>query len=188
MDPAHNNMKMASEGKVILYIAASLDGYIAKPGDDLQFLSLVQAEGEDYGYAEFYKTVDAVIMGRKTFDWVTGEIGGLPHPDKETYIITRTGRPSVGNTRFFTGNLKELVVELKKQRGKNIYCDGGAEIVNALLKEKLIDEIILSVIPVLIGSGTKLFHDGRPEQELELIASRTYASGLSQLHYKVKAC
>lgn len=118
--------------KVVLYIAMSLDGYIAKPGDDLSFLSIVQKEGEDYGYAEFEKTVDTVIIGRKTFDWVMKEISRPPHPDKDTYVITRTERPPMGKTRFYTGDIKELVLRLKQEEGKDIYCDGGAEIVREL--------------------------------------------------------
>lgn len=73
---------MENNRKVILYIATSLDGYIAKPNDDLSFLSLVQKEGEDYGYANFEKTIDTVILGRKTYDWVTKAVRHFPHADK----------------------------------------------------------------------------------------------------------
>jgi dihydrofolate reductase len=171
--------------KLTLYIAMSLDGYIAKPNDDLSFLSMVQTEGEDYGYAAFSKTIDTVIMGRKTFDWVTKEISGLPHPGLDTYVITRAKRPDIGKTRFYTGSLKKLVVKLKSESGKTIFCDGGAEIVNELLKDNLIDEFIISVIPVLLGQGTMLFKDGRPEQKLSLVAAKSFKSGLAQLHYKL---
>lgn len=169
--------------KLILYIATSLDGYIAKPNDDLSFLSIVQQEGEDYGYADFISAVDTVIMGRKTYNWVLRH-APFPHADKDTYIITRTSRPAVGKTRFYTGNLKELVIGLKSKAGKHIFCDGGAEIVNELLKDELIDEFIISVIPVLVGSGTRLFQDGRPEQKVKLVSVRSYPSGLTQLHYQ----
>jgi dihydrofolate reductase len=170
--------------KVILYIAASLDGYIAIPNDDLSFLSLIQSTGENYGYDDLKKSIDTVIMGRKTFDWVMKQIGGVPHPDTNTYIISRTKRPDIGKTRFYTENLTELVHKLKEEKGKNIYCDGGAEIVSELLKEQLIDEIIISIIPVLLGEGTRLFKDGRPEQELTLVSAKQFKSGLAQLHYK----
>jgi len=80
--------------KLILYIACSLDGYIAKPNDDLGFLNRVQKEGEDYGYNDFVSTVDTVIVGRKTYDWVTGQGFEFPHSDKETYIITRQEKPN----------------------------------------------------------------------------------------------
>ncbi|MGN6802318.1 MAG: dihydrofolate reductase family protein, partial [Ginsengibacter sp.] len=77
-----------------IYIAASLDGYIAKPNDDLSFLKLVEKEGEDYGYAEFTKTIDTIILGRKTYDWVVREIGSSHYDNGErnVYVITRTTR------------------------------------------------------------------------------------------------
>lgn len=174
---------MATDRKVIVYIAASLDGYIAKPGDDLAFLDRVQKEGEDYGYANFMASVDAVIQGRKTYEWVLKHVPDFVHADKESYIITRTPRPAIDKISFYTGDLKELVLKLKQQPGKNIFVDGGAEIVNALLKEQLVDELIVSLIPVLLGDGTKLFNDGRPEQVLKFISAQTFDTGLVQLHY-----
>lgn len=170
--------------KVVLYIAMSLDGYIAKPNDDLGFLSLVEQEGQDYGYADFVKTVDAVIVGRKTYDKVISMGFDFPHADKDAYIITRTPRPNIGSIKFYTGDLKALVDKLKSENGKNIFCDGGAEIVNELLKSDLIDEFIISVIPILVGNGTKLFKDNRPEQQLELLSAKTFDTGLTQLYYK----
>ncbi len=176
---------MPAHRKVILYIATSLDGYIAGPNDDLSFLKLVQTEGEDYGYSEFYKTVDTVIMGRKTFDWVTKEISGLPHPNKKTYIITRTKRQDIGNTKFYTGNLKYLVLKLKNKKGKNIFCDGGAEIIHELLQDKLVDELIISIVPLLLGKGTRLFKDGRSLQKLSHISTKSFPKGLIQIHYSI---
>lgn len=169
--------------QLILYIAMSLDGYIAKPDDDLSFLSMVEKEGEDYGYADFISTVDTVIMGRKTYDWVTKQVD-FPHSDKDSYIITRTSRPPIGRTVFYTADLSELVRKLKSAQGKNIFCDGGAEIVNELLKKDLIDEMIISVIPILLGNGTRLFKDGRPEQKLKLVNVKAFDTGLTQLHYR----
>ena len=175
---------MKSDRKVILYIAVSLDGYIAKPDNDLSFLSIVQQDGEDYGYADFVKSVDTVILGRKTYDWVMTQVVNFPHIDKDSYIITRTPRPSINKTNFYTGDLKKLVIRLKSEQGRNIFIDGGAEIVNELLKEKLIDEFIISVIPILVGNGIKLFKDGRPEQKLKLVDIRKFDTGLIQIHYK----
>jgi dihydrofolate reductase len=171
-----------------LFIATSLDGYIAKPDDDLSFLKIVEKEGEDYGYAEFTSTIDTIILGRKTYDWVLGKIGASHYDNGErnVYVITRTERPDAGKTKFYTGEITELVRQLKSENGKNIYCDGGAEIVNELLKNDLIDEFIISVIPVLVGDGTRLFKDGRPEQQLTLINTKTFDTGLTQLHYKRK--
>ena len=175
---------MSNNRQVILCIAMSLDGYIAKPNDDLSFLSIVEKEGEDYGYADFISTVDTVILGRKTYDSVMNQVGEFPHADKNAYIITRTARSTLGKTVFYTGDLTDLVIKLKSENGKNIFCDGGAEIVNELLKNDLLDEIIISVIPILVGNGTRLFKDGRPEQKLKLTNVKTFDTGLTQLHYK----
>lgn len=171
-----------------LFIATTLDGYIAKPNNDLSFLKLVEKEGEDYGYAEFTSTIDTIIVGRKTYDWVVREIGSSHYDNGErnVYVITRTERPSVGKIKFYTGNLTELVRQLKRENGKDIYCDGGAEIINELLKGDLVDEFIISVIPVLVGNGTRLFKDGRPEQQLELLRTKSFDTGLTQLHYRRK--
>jgi dihydrofolate reductase len=174
--------------KISLFIATSLDGYIAKANDDLSFLKLVEKEGEDYGYAKFTDTIDTLIIGRKTYDYVLKETGSSHYDNgqRDVYVITRTQRPGVGRTTFYTGSLTELVKRLKSENGKNIYCDGGAEIINELLKHDLIDEFIISFIPVLLGNGTRLFKDGRPEQTLEFITAKTFDTGLTQLHYKRK--
>jgi len=174
--------------KLSLFIATSLDGYIAKPNDDLSFLKLVEKDGEDYGYAEFTATIDTIILGRKTYDYVLKEIGSSHYDNghRDVYVITRTERPRTGKTTFFTGDLSELVQRLKSESGKNIYCDGGAEIINELLNRDLIDELIISIIPVLVGNGTRLFKDGRPEQQLELVSAKTFETGLTQLHYRRK--
>ncbi len=148
----------------------------------------MEKEGEDYGYEEFTSTIDTIILGRKTYDYVLREIGSSHYDNgkRNVFVITRTEKPSVGKTTFYTGNLTELVQRLKAGSGNNIYCDGGAEIINELLKNDLIDEFIISIIPVLVGNGTRLFKAGRPEQQLELVNSKTFDTGLSQLHYKRK--
>lgn len=174
--------------KIALFIAMSLDGYIAKPNDDLGFLKIVEKEGEDYGYAEFTDKIDTIIIGRKTHDYVLKEIGSSHYDNgqRDVYVMTRTERPKVGKTTFYTGNITELVKRLKAEKGKNIYCDGGAEVVNELLKHDLIDEFVIAVIPILLGNGTRLFKDGRPEQTLEFVTAKKFVTGLIQLHYKRK--
>lgn len=170
--------------KVILFIAMSLDGYIAGTNDDLDFLSIVEQEGEDYGYAEFVKTVDTIIVGRRTYDKVLSIGFGSLYAEKNVYVITRTAKPAAGNVKFYTGDLKELVSGLKNGEGKNIFVDGGAEIIHQLLKEHLMDECYISVIPILLGDGIRLFRDGRPEQELKFIDSKHFDKGLVQIHYE----
>ncbi|MBT2561204.1 dihydrofolate reductase [Pedobacter sp. ISL-68] len=171
--------------KISLFIAMSLDGYIAKPNDDLSFLKLVEKEGEDYGYSKFTETIDTLIVGRKTYDYVLKNIGSCHYDNgqRDVYVITRTERPNTGRTIFYTGDLIELAKRLKFENGKNIYCDGGAEVINELLKHNLIDEFIISVVPVLLGNGTRLFKGGRLEQTLKLVATNTFETGLTQLHY-----
>ncbi|MEC3966531.1 dihydrofolate reductase family protein [Flagellimonas halotolerans] len=172
--------------KISLFIAVSLDGYIAKPNDDLSFLKLVEKEGEDYGYAKFTETIDTLIVGRKTYDYVLKEIGSSHYDNgqRDVYVITRTQRPIVGRTTFYNGNLTDLVAKLKSEKGKNIYCDGGAEVINELLKNDLVDEFIISVVPVLLGNGTRLFKNGRPEQLLEFVSVKTFDTGLVKVYYK----
>lgn len=172
--------------KLILYISCTLDGYIAKPNDDLSFLNLVQKEGEDYGYYNFVANVDTIIVGRKTYQWIVDQGFEFPHKDKDCYIITRQDIPNDGNLTFYNGSLKELVHRLKAETGKHIYCDGGAEVVNILLRERLLDEMIVSVIPTVVGTGTKLFQEQIPEEELTLFSSKGYSTGLVQLHYAFK--
>lgn len=174
--------------KISLFIAISLDGYIAKPNNDLSFLKIVEKEGEDYGYAKFTSAIDTLIVGRKTYDYVLKEIGSSHYDngERDIYVITRTPKPNKGRVTFYTGDIAELVKKLKSENGKDIYCDGGAEVINELLKLDLIDEYIISIIPILLGNGTRLFKDGRPEQLLELLSSKSFDTGLMQLHYKRK--
>jgi dihydrofolate reductase len=171
--------------KVIVYIAASVDGYIAGPNGDMSFLDVVLAEGEDYGYFDFINSVDTVVQGRKTYDWVMEQVPEFAHEGKETYIMTRTERPRKGNVRFYTGDLGELVSNLKNGAGKNIFVDGGAEIVHQLLMKGLVDELIVSFIPVLLGGGVRLFQEGLPQQNLKLLSSKEFEKGLVQLHYQL---
>ncbi|WP_313265194.1 dihydrofolate reductase family protein [Sphingobacterium sp.] len=174
--------------KLSVSIAMSVDGYIAKPNDDLSFLNMVEKEGEDYGYSDFIDTIDTLIVGRKTYEYVLKNVGASHYDNgqRDVYVITRTARPHIGRTIFYSGDLVNLISELKSGKGKNIYCDGGAEIINELLKHDVIDELIISVIPTLLGDGTRLFQEGRPEQLLKLITTKTFETGLVKLHYVKK--
>ncbi len=163
---------MKAERKVILYIAMSLDGYIAKLNDDISFLSMVEQEGED-----------AVILGRRTYDKVLSMGIDFPHADKDTYVITRTCQATVGSVKFYTGSIPNLVALLKSKPGKNIFVDGGALVANELLRYNLIDELYISIIPTLLGDGISLFKSGRPETQLKLVSAKSFDKGLVQLHY-----
>lgn len=173
-----------TDRRIIVYIAASLDGYIAGPNGELDFLSAVERPGEDYGYAAFTTTIDTVIMGRKTYDVVCGFGIPFPHADKQCFILTRQERPQEGNIIFYTGDVPELIRTLRTTPGKDVFVDGGAEVVNLLLRERCVDGLILSVIPVLLGNGILLFSGGRPTVPAELVTSQAFPSGLVQLHYR----
>jgi len=174
---------MQNNKKLILYIAMSLDGYIAKPDGDISFLSLVEKEGEDYGYSKFIETIDTVILGRKTYDTILSMGIDFPYGDRKVYVLTLTPKPDSGNIQFYSGRLPDLISSLKDQEGKHIYCDGGAETVHHLLQDDLIDEMTISIIPVLLGDGIRLFKGGLQEQKLQLINAQSFEKGLVQLRY-----
>jgi dihydrofolate reductase len=171
--------------KLILYIAMSLDGYIAKKDDNIDFLSIVERPNEDYGYSDFLQNIDTVIWGRKTFDKVLSFGNGVPHKNKKVYVISKSKQGEIEHAEY-ANNIVELVNYLKLQKGKDIYCDGGADIVYELLNYRLFDSIIISVIPHLLGDGIKLFKDKNIEQEIKFKRSISYPSGLVQLWYDLK--
>ena len=172
--------------KVVLFISMSLDGYVATKDDDLSFLETVQVEGEDYGYSAFTSTIDTYIIGRKTYDVVTKLLDGkFPQADQfQCYIITRQSIPNQDNITFYNGDIETLISDLRSKPGKHIYCDGGPQIVKLLLDKVLIDELIISVVPVLLGDGKKLFESGIPYHQLKHIETKSYDSGLVQIKYQ----
>lgn len=164
----------------------SIDGYIAKDQDNIEFLSVVDRPNEDYGYADFQQSVDTVIWGRKTYDKVLSFGIDFPHKDKKVYVFSKSRTGKDENVEYFNGPAKDLIAALQQQPGKDIYCDGGGDIVYELLQDALIDRMIISVIPHLVGTGIRLFKDGRPEQKLTLTRSTSFPSGLVQLWYEKK--
>lgn len=177
-----------TDRKLILYISMSLDGYIATKNDDISWLSLVEKEGEDYGYESFNETVDTYMVGRTTYDTVLKLTGGTfpPTLQHKCYVITRQNRPSENGVVFYSGDIQELITRMKKEKGKHIYCDGGSEIVRLLMVKNLIDEYIISVIPIILGDGKRLFSGVTPRIDLVNLASKNYDSGLVQLRYAKK--
>lgn len=174
-----------ADRKVVLYISMSVDGFIATKDDDLSWLSIVEKEGEDYGYLAFNETVDTYIVGRKTYEVVLKLTGGIfPQEDQhQCFIITRQEYIEHEKVTFYNGDIEELILKLKQAEGKNIYCDGGSEIVKLLMDKNLIDEYIISVIPVILGDGIRLFKGGTPKIGLIAKPSKYFDSGLVQLHY-----
>ena len=175
---------MNTERKVILYIAQSLDGFIAREDDDISWLSVVEREGEDYGYQAFVDTVDTVFMGRRTYDKVLSFGIEFPHKNRKCYVLTQSRIGSNENVTYFGGNLEALIQDLKSKEGGNIFIDGGAEAVRAFKSKDLIDEYVVSIIPIMLGKGIRLFKETDVESALELIGSKSYDSGLVQLNYR----
>ncbi|NJB87131.1 dihydrofolate reductase [Lewinella marina] len=179
-------MNSANPRKVILYISMSLDGYLATHDDDLSWLFAIERPGEDYGYADFTRQVDTYLVGRRTYDVIRGLMNGnFPQARQfDCYVLTRQqDLPDADGVTFYNGPVRALVERLKGEDGGHIYCDGGAEIVRLLMAEDLIDEYIISVVPILLGDGKRLFIGGTPPINLQAQSCVRYDSGLIQLRY-----
>ena len=163
----------------------SQDGFIAGENDNIDFLNAYQVEGEDYGYKNFIKTIGSIIVGRKTYDKVIS-MGYPYHPDKEVYIISRTKKSSENSPYYYFGELNSLINKLKSLKSGNIYCDGGAQLAKSLIGIGLIDEIILSVIPVNLNKGTLLFKNGVVPAEFQIENQVEFKTGLKQFTYNLK--
>ena len=174
--------------QVKLFIAMSLDGFIAGKDDDISWLSMVEKEGKDYGYAQFMETIDTYIIGRKTYDVIRQMSGGvLPQASQyQCYVITRQQKEPEDGVVFYRGDIGELITSIRMKKGKDIYCDGGGEVIKLLLERNLIDECIISIIPVILGDGKRLFTGGTPKLLLEAEKPLYFDSGLVQLKYKRK--
>ncbi len=169
----------------VFYIAASLDGYIATEDDSLEWLFKVEGEG-DNGYSAFYETVDTIIMGKRTYDWILEhDIGGFPYKNKECYVFTRSEQDHNENVQFVQGHPSRLIENLKKQEGQSIWLVGGGDLIAAFLQEKLIDEMMITIAPSLIGRGIPLFKKGNYSSELKLKDTTVYNQFVT-LHYEVK--
>ncbi|MBV6646894.1 MAG: dihydrofolate reductase [Cyclobacteriaceae bacterium] len=172
--------------KLILYISISLDGFLATQEDDVSWLSIVEQDGEDYGYSEFTQDVDTYIVGRKTYDTILRLTNGVfPQAQQfQCYVITREEREDQDGITFFNGKIEDLISHLKMKEGKNIYCDGGGQIVKLLMEKDLIDEYIISIIPIVLGDGKRLFMGGIDTLTLKATAPKYFDSGLVQLRYE----
>jgi dihydrofolate reductase len=164
-----------------VFIATSIDGFIARPDGTIDFLSIVEVPDEDYGYAEFFATVDALVIGRKTYETALG-FPEWPYAGKRCIVLTHGETASVHGEQFFAGAAAGLVEQLALVGAQRLYVDGGA-VIRDFLAAGLIDDITLSIVPTLLGSGIPLFGAEVPEQQLVLESSRSYPSGLVQLHY-----
>ena len=161
--------------KVVLYIAMSLDGNIARSNDQLDWLFAVEGDG-DNGYAEFFKTVGAVIMGRKTYEEVLKlEEGAYPYKDIPNYILTRQPDREAEHVTFTDEPIEELIHRLKGEVDQDIWLIGGGEVIKAAMEYDLIDRYEIAIAPVVLGEGIPLFPEGTKETKLRLTSQ--YASG-----------
>ena len=162
----------------------SLDGFIATKEDDISWLDAMDKEGEDYGYVAFTSKVDTYIVGRKTYDVVMGLIGKFPQATQfDCYVLTRQEIPDTDNITFYNGDIVELIEKIRSKPGGNIYCDGGGEIVKLLMDHDLIDEYIVAIIPILLGSGKRLFLGETQSRKIKLVDEKRFEKGLVQLKY-----
>ena len=170
--------------KIRVYIAASLDGYIAHSDGNIDWLDSVARPGEDYGYAAFIETIDTVIMGRKTYEKVLSFGGEFPHEGRECYVLSRTERAPDGQVHFYSGSAEVLLDQIRSKPGKDIFIDGGSEAIDLFREKGLIDSYTVSIIPILLGEGISLFKESNNELPLKLVEATTFDSGLVQLTYE----
>jgi dihydrofolate reductase len=176
--------------KIIVYIATSADGYIARRDGDFSWLNDRPPVKGDYGMAKFYKKVDTVIMGRKTYD-IGVKMGQSGYAGKHNYVFSRkvfsrkNGKSGPPNVEFVNEDVTSFARRVRKVRGKHIWLVGGGSIIAAFLDAQLIDEFIVHVIPLFIGEGIPLIHPRHRNVPLKLVKIRSYPDGVVRLHYRV---
>jgi dihydrofolate reductase len=158
-----------------------MDGYIARRDGSLDWLT-GPAGTEDYGYGRFMETVDAVILGRNTYDAVLG-FGAWPFADKDVHVLTH--RPMPGERRAHThcGPLAPLLEKLREASVRRVYLDGGKAVQQGL-KEGLVHDLTVTVAPVLLGDGIRLFDSGMPTSDWRTVGVEAFSSGFMQLRWE----
>jgi dihydrofolate reductase len=173
-----------------VFIATSLDGYIADKNGGIDWLhSIPNPENSDMGYTAFMSGIDALIMGRKTFETVCGFDMDWPY-DKPVFVLSNTIKeipPAYQEKAFLVhGSLKEVLSQFHKKGFYKFYIDGGVTIQN-FLKEDLIDEMVITTIPILLGDGFPLFSSLPNLLQFELIKTAVFSKDIVQVHYRRKS-
>jgi dihydrofolate reductase len=165
--------------KIILFIASSLDGYIAKNDGSVDWLPVSGSSG----YDNFYKSIDTVIMGNTTYSQVL-TFGAYPYQDKKSYVFTRNNDHKKDENIQFVNDAEKLIKNILSNPGMNIWLIGGSKIISNFMNLGFVDEIIISIIPIVLGNGIPLFMDIQKETKFELIKTTDYDT-LVELHYKI---
>ena len=166
------------------FLGMSLDGFIAGPNDELDWLERGGGPPEDHGFADFFASVDALLVGRRIWE-VVSRFPEWPYEGKRVFVLTR--RPAEGRhgERFLEGPPAQVVDALAAAGAGRVYVDGG-RVVSQFLAAGLLDELTVSILPVVIGRGIRLFEDAGPERWLELVSSHVFGSGMVQLGYAAR--
>lgn len=170
--------------KIILYIAASLDGRIAEPDGGLEWLTgFPNPEKTDYGYNDLLASVDTVIMGGKTYRELQNMDVIWPYPNQHTYVVSHHEWSAEENVSFITENMIERIKTLLDETGKDIWLVGGGELIAMLLEAGLVDEMRIIFIPVILGKGIPLFPEQPVESKWTLTSCKAYENGILQVDY-----
>ena len=170
--------------KIKLYIAVSIDGYIARSNGDIDWLTEYPINSEtNYGYDEFFNSIDTVIMGGRTYRDILCMDVKWPYMEKETYVITRNPLSEKENIHFVTDNIIDTISQLRKQEGKDIWLVGGGEMISILLNQDYVDEMIITCIPVILGIGIPLFPNSPKESKWKLENSIQHKNDVLQVTY-----
>ena len=175
--------------KVKLYIAASLDGFIARKDGKLDWLEgIPNPDKHDYGYHAFYDSVDTVLMGRLTYSEILGFDVDWPYGNCKSAVFSKNENLEIStpNTHLINNDVKGYVNQLRQQPGKDIWLVGGGGLLTSFLNDGLIDEMIVCITPVIIGEGIPLFPNVPKETKLELIESTSYDTGFVSMSYRVE--
>ena len=177
--------------KIIVYIATSADGFIARKDGAVDWLDRPTPKGEDYGMAAFYKSIDVILYGRKTYDTAVKFVSeGVEIPDKgdiRNYVFSRHRPPKklLPGFEFVKEPIKNFTKRLRAQKGKDIWMMGGGGLIASFLNEGEIDEFIIHVIPTFIGEGIPLIAPRHRTVPLKLLSTKKYSDGVVKLHYGV---
>ncbi|HKO35800.1 MAG TPA: dihydrofolate reductase family protein [Pyrinomonadaceae bacterium] len=178
--------------KIIVTIATSADGFIARKDGAVDWLDRPRPKAEDYGMGEFFKSIDTILYGRKTYDTAVKFVEeGIEIPDDgsniRNYVFSRRRPPKkvLPGFEFVKGPIKKFIGRLRAEKGKDIWMMGGGGIIASFLDEGEIDEFIISVIPVFIGEGIPLIAPSQRTVPLKLLSTKKYSDGVVSLHYAV---